>query len=95
LRRRIRFPARGSGDTAFDEWLTPSASALLPPVSRDNEMVKRLMWSGMMAAAGALATIAANRLATVVWRRLFDEDPPERPPPTPRSSPPPKTRSSP
>jgi hypothetical protein len=46
-------------------------------VSQDNEMVKRLMWSGLMAAAGALATIAANRVATVVWRRLFDEDPPE------------------
>jgi hypothetical protein len=55
----------------------PTASALLPPVNRDNDMVKRLMWSGLMAAAGALATIAANRLATVVWRRLFDEDPPE------------------
>jgi hypothetical protein len=40
-------------------------------------MVKRLMWSGLMAAVGALATIAANRAATVVWRRLFDEDPPE------------------
>jgi hypothetical protein len=40
-------------------------------------MVKRLMWSGLIAAIGALSTIAANRLATVVWRRLFDEDPPE------------------
>jgi hypothetical protein len=30
-----------------------------------------------MAAIGALATIAANRTAIVVWRRLFDEDPPE------------------
>jgi hypothetical protein len=40
-------------------------------------MVKRLMWSGLMAAIGAVATIAANRLAIVVWRRLFDEDPPE------------------
>ena len=40
-------------------------------------MVKRLMWSGLMAGIGALATIAANRAATVVWRRLFDEDPPE------------------
>jgi hypothetical protein len=40
-------------------------------------MVKRLMWSGLMAAVGALATIAANRVAIVVWRRLFDEDPPE------------------
>ena len=46
-------------------------------VSRDNEMVKRLMWSGLMAAIGAVATIAANRVATSVWRRLFDEDPPE------------------
>ena len=40
-------------------------------------MVKRLMWSGLVAGVGALATIAANRIATVVWRRLFDEDPPE------------------
>jgi hypothetical protein len=40
-------------------------------------MVKRLMWSGLMAAIGAVATIAANRVAIVVWRRLFDEDPPE------------------
>ena len=40
-------------------------------------MVKRLMWSGRMAAIGAVATIAANRVAVVVWRRLFDEDPPE------------------
>ena len=40
-------------------------------------MVKRLMWSGLMAGIGAIATIAANRAATVVWRRLFDEDPPD------------------
>jgi hypothetical protein len=70
-------PALGCGDTGLDEFPTPSASALLPRVSRDNEMVKRLMWSGLMAAVGAVATIAANRVATVVWRRLFDEDPPE------------------
>ena len=40
-------------------------------------MVKRLMWSGVLAACGALASIAANRLAVVVWRRIFDEEPPE------------------
>jgi hypothetical protein len=40
-------------------------------------MGKRLMWSGLMAAVGALATIAANRVATMVWRRVFNEDPPE------------------
>ena len=40
-------------------------------------MVKRLMWSGLIAGIGAVATIAANRVAAIVWRRLFDEDPPE------------------
>jgi hypothetical protein len=72
-----RLPVPGCGDTGLDEWSTRDASALLPRVSRDNEMAKRLMWSGLMAAVGAVATIAANRVATVVWRRLFNEDPPE------------------
>lgn len=40
-------------------------------------MLKRLMWTGLLAALGALASIAANRVATTVWRRVFDEDPPE------------------
>jgi hypothetical protein len=43
----------------------------------DNDIVRRLMWSGLVAATGALAAIAANRLATVIWQRVFDEDPPE------------------
>jgi hypothetical protein len=43
----------------------------------ENDMVKRLMWSGLMAVLGAVASIAANRAAGVVWRRVFDEDPPE------------------
>jgi len=43
----------------------------------DNEMVRRLLWSGVLAASSALASIAATRLAAVVWRRVFDEDPPE------------------
>ncbi|HWG08110.1 MAG TPA: hypothetical protein VN672_03780 [Solirubrobacteraceae bacterium] len=43
----------------------------------ENEMVKRLAWSGILAAFGALASIAAQRAATVTWRRLFDEEPPE------------------
>jgi hypothetical protein len=43
----------------------------------DNEMVRRLLWSGMLAASSALASIAAARLAAVVWRRVFDEEPPE------------------
>jgi hypothetical protein len=43
----------------------------------DNEMVRRLIWSGMLAASGALASIAATKLAALVYRRVFDEDPPE------------------
>jgi hypothetical protein len=43
----------------------------------ENEMVKRLMWSGLLAGMGALTSIVANRLATIVWVRLFDEEPPE------------------
>ena len=42
-----------------------------------NEMVKRLMWSGLLAGLGALATIATTRIATVIWVRLFGEDPPD------------------
>jgi len=40
-------------------------------------MVKRLMWSGLLAGVGALASILANRVAATVWRRVFDEEPPE------------------
>jgi len=40
-------------------------------------MAKRLMYSGLLAALGALASIAANRVAASVWRRVFDEDPPD------------------
>jgi hypothetical protein len=43
----------------------------------DNELVKRLVWSGIIAATGALASIAATRVAAIVFRRIYDEDPPE------------------
>ena len=43
----------------------------------ENEIVKRLVWSGMLAAGGALASIVATRIAAIAFRRLFDEDPPE------------------
>jgi hypothetical protein len=43
----------------------------------DNEIVRRLVWSGMLAAASALASIVAARLAAMLYRRLFDEEPPE------------------
>ena len=40
-------------------------------------MVKRLVWSGLLAAAGALASIVATRAAAILFRRIYDEDPPE------------------
>jgi hypothetical protein len=43
----------------------------------DNDLVKRLVWSGLLAATGALASIAASRLAAIAFRRIYDEDPPE------------------
>ena len=43
----------------------------------ENDLVKRLMWSGLLAGVGAVASIATQRMATLVWRRLFDEEPPE------------------
>lgn len=43
----------------------------------ENDVVRRLMWAAMVAGAGALASIAANRIATALWIRIFKEDPPE------------------
>jgi hypothetical protein len=43
----------------------------------EGDPMKRLMWSGLLAGMGALVTIVTNRAATVVWRRVFDEEPPE------------------
>lgn len=41
-----------------------------------NEVVKRLMWMGFVAGVEALASIAAVKFAMVLWRRIYDEDPP-------------------
>jgi hypothetical protein len=41
------------------------------------DITKRLIWSGMLAAFGALATILTTRMAAMAYRKLFDEDPPE------------------
>ena len=43
----------------------------------DNELVKRLAWSGLVAGVGALASIVTTRIAAIVFRRIFGEDPPE------------------
>jgi hypothetical protein len=43
----------------------------------DNDLVKRLVWSGMLAGVGALASVVATRAAGILYRRVFEEDPPE------------------
>jgi hypothetical protein len=43
----------------------------------ENELVKRLVWSGLLAGLGTIASIATTRVAAMIWRRLFDEEPPE------------------
>ena len=42
-----------------------------------NDLAKRLVWSGMLAGFGALASIITTRVAAVVYRRIYGEDPPE------------------
>lgn len=41
-----------------------------------HDLSKRLMWSGLLAGVGALSSIIANRIATQIWLRVFNEDPP-------------------
>ena len=43
----------------------------------DNEIAKRLIWTGLLAATGALASVIAHRVSTAIWFRVFNEDPPE------------------
>ena len=43
----------------------------------DNEIVRRIVWSGLLTATGALASILAARVSAVIYRRVFDEDPPD------------------
>jgi hypothetical protein len=43
----------------------------------DNEIVKRLLWTGLIAATGALASVVAHRISAALWLRIFDEEPPE------------------
>jgi hypothetical protein len=43
----------------------------------DNEIAKRLMYSGLLAGLGALASVATTKLAAMIWRRAFGEEPPE------------------
>jgi hypothetical protein len=43
----------------------------------ENELAKKIVWSGLLTALGALASLITQRSAAAVWRRVFDEEPPE------------------
>jgi hypothetical protein len=45
--------------------------------SSSNDIVKRLMWSGLLAGLGALASVITQRVAAAIWVRTFGEEPPE------------------
>ena len=43
----------------------------------ESDILRRLIWAGLLAATGALASVLANRAASAIWVRVFKEDPPE------------------
>jgi hypothetical protein len=43
----------------------------------ESPLVKKLLWSGLLAGLGAGASIATTKLAELIWSRAFGEEPPE------------------
>jgi hypothetical protein len=41
-------------------------------------MLRKLLWSGLYGALGALATIVSRRTAARIWRTLTGEEPPTK-----------------
>lgn len=46
------------------------------PASIQHDLVQKLMWSGLMALASALAAIVARKAAEQVWTRVMGNEPP-------------------
>jgi len=43
----------------------------------ESPLVKRLLWSAIVAGTGALASLVSTRVASLIWMRVFGEEPPE------------------
>jgi hypothetical protein len=43
----------------------------------ESPLVKRLIWTGMLAGVGALSSAVSAKVAALVFKRIFHEDPPE------------------
>ena len=41
-------------------------------------MLRKLLWTGLYAAMGALATLAARRVSASIWRIATGEEPPTK-----------------
>ena len=41
-------------------------------------MLRKLLWSAIYGAVGAVSTIASRRAAALVWRSFTGEDPPTK-----------------
>ena len=44
--------------------------------SDDTDMLRKLIWAGLLAASGALASLIAHRISSAIWVRVFQEEPP-------------------
>lgn len=42
-----------------------------------NDVIKKLVWAGILAGTGAIASIIAARAATLIYVRVYGEDPPD------------------
>jgi hypothetical protein len=55
---------------------TPSVSNERLPAAMQNEIVQKLVWSGLVATIGAITAIVARKIAEQIWVRVFNEPPP-------------------
>ncbi len=44
---------------------------------KDNELVKRLTWAGLLWGLELAAAAATARLAALIWSRIYGEEPPK------------------
>lgn len=57
-----------------------SSSSSVPndklPAAAQNDIVQKLMWSGLMALTGAVSAIVARKVSEQIWARVFGTEPP-------------------
>lgn len=43
----------------------------------ESDVLRSLIWAGLLAATGAVAGIAARRASQAIWVKVFAEEPPK------------------